>query len=192
MKFKKFIRTIFLIVSIFLLGCDSTKNDWEKAQQNNTVESYTEFLFKHPNSEFSENARKQMGKIELELKKMVLPIDLIIVIGFYNEYYHSLGSYYYKLSSNVKKLAEDNKDVLIYIPPTTIFDCDSMGVHTNFNEGWMEPFKVLSNKKELPIYFRKGEIGLQKGEIYVKDSTEAKIGNKVFIFVGGKWKVLRN
>lgn len=57
------VRGLFLLYSFFLIGCDSIKSDWEKTERSNTVESYQEFLSRHPKSEFAEYARKRIGEI---------------------------------------------------------------------------------------------------------------------------------
>jgi len=66
-------RWSFVIVLIFwvgsLVGCATTKGDWQNATQLNTVEAYKEFLLKHSQSEFSNSARKNIEKLEWESAK---------------------------------------------------------------------------------------------------------------------------
>lgn len=53
------IMTVGLLVGLFV-GCATVKGDWEKAQRLNTVEAYQRFLNKHPQSEFSNGAKRHI------------------------------------------------------------------------------------------------------------------------------------
>jgi len=58
-----------LIISLVLVGCATTKGDWQKAVELNTVEAYKEFLLKHPQNEFAGIARKNIERLEWESVK---------------------------------------------------------------------------------------------------------------------------
>ena len=51
---------LILLFALLLTGCATTKGDWEKANRLNTAEAYEEFLRKHPESEFTEEAKKRI------------------------------------------------------------------------------------------------------------------------------------
>lgn len=54
-------RWILVLLLVFgLMGCCTTKIDWEMARGINTFESYQEFLKKHPDTEFSEEAHAKL------------------------------------------------------------------------------------------------------------------------------------
>ena len=57
-------RTIFIFL---IIGCATTKEDWQKAESINTEQSYKEFLKKHPNSDFfSSEAIARIEKFDWE------------------------------------------------------------------------------------------------------------------------------
>ena len=64
------VTVLSIIVSLFLSGCATTKGDWEKTSQINTVEAYREFLHKHPQSEFSLQGETRIEQIEWEKTKL--------------------------------------------------------------------------------------------------------------------------
>jgi len=49
-----------LIISLCLIGCAATQEDWEKAQAEDTAQAYREFLEKHPSSEWADAAKHKM------------------------------------------------------------------------------------------------------------------------------------
>jgi len=55
---------LMLIMALLFVGCATTKGNWQKAAQLNTVEAYKEFLLKHPQSEFINLARKNIEQLE--------------------------------------------------------------------------------------------------------------------------------
>lgn len=56
---KKWILTLVMIFT--LLGCATTRKDWEKTQSLNTMDAYHEFLKKHPESPFTEEATEEIA-----------------------------------------------------------------------------------------------------------------------------------
>jgi len=52
-----------------MVGCATTKGDWKKAQSLNTVEAYQEFLRKHPKSEFTNEAKRNIMKLHWQRAK---------------------------------------------------------------------------------------------------------------------------
>ncbi|MFP3871161.1 MAG: tetratricopeptide repeat protein, partial [Syntrophobacteria bacterium] len=60
-------RWVFVVMLSFMFaGCAATRAEWKKAQSADTVESYKEFLTKHPESEFAAEARIQIERKEWE------------------------------------------------------------------------------------------------------------------------------
>ncbi len=57
--------SIILCSVIFIFGCNSVKDDWEKAKQSNTINAYDEFLIIHPNSEFDSLAKGMKASMEI-------------------------------------------------------------------------------------------------------------------------------
>jgi hypothetical protein len=51
---------LITIIVFGLIGCSTTKIDWEIANRVNTAKAYQEFLHKHPDSEFSKQAQAQL------------------------------------------------------------------------------------------------------------------------------------
>lgn len=60
--------TVALLVSL-LTGCATTEGDWRKTQRANSTHAYEKFLKKHPNSEFSNEARKRVEELEWSTAK---------------------------------------------------------------------------------------------------------------------------
>lgn len=53
-----------LVLLIVILGCSSDKRDYEKAMQANTIQVYEEFIRKHPDSRFVEQAKGKIDSLE--------------------------------------------------------------------------------------------------------------------------------
>lgn len=53
-----------VLVILVLTGCATIKGDWEKAKGLNTITAYQEFLQNHPQSEFSDDAKHRIEKLE--------------------------------------------------------------------------------------------------------------------------------
>jgi len=86
-----------------MISCNNPKRDWESAKQKNTIDSYKDFINKHPNSEFTSEAKKKLlglefywkdgflekkyyedqTKIESAFQEIVNP-DNAVLIGFKN------------------------------------------------------------------------------------------------------------
>jgi formylglycine-generating enzyme required for sulfatase activity len=54
---------IVLLASLFLTGC-AERNDWKKAQQTNTLDSYQKFLKNYPSGKYVEKAKLAMDELE--------------------------------------------------------------------------------------------------------------------------------
>ena len=64
---KKLIFILFILT--FSLASFAQKGKYKKAQKTNTVESYQDFLNKYPDSEFSDDAKSNLLKLEYEKAK---------------------------------------------------------------------------------------------------------------------------
>jgi len=62
-------------VFILVAGCQFEKRDWTKAQAANTIEAYTVFLWKHPEGQFADMARKEVERQEWKLAVSSNTID---------------------------------------------------------------------------------------------------------------------
>ncbi len=70
---QKWILVVFL--SLTLVGCATTKADWEKSQKLDTVCGYQEFLKKYPRSEFADEAKHRIENLEWQRAKLIDTIE---------------------------------------------------------------------------------------------------------------------
>ena len=54
-----------LILSLVIIGCNSAEKDYEKAQQENTVEAFEKFIEKHPKSDFVSEAKSSIEFLKI-------------------------------------------------------------------------------------------------------------------------------
>lgn len=57
---------VCFLLLIAVSSCNSEKNDWEKASQENTIEAYENFINKHAKSEYFGEASKKLENLEWE------------------------------------------------------------------------------------------------------------------------------
>jgi len=57
---------IIIVSSIGLIGCTTTNIDWEEAHNIDTPKAYKDFLNKHPQCEYSEQARTRLETLYYE------------------------------------------------------------------------------------------------------------------------------
>jgi len=95
---------IFFIVSLLTIACDTAKKDWEKAQAEDTIAIYEEYLQKHPEDE---NANKAHNRLEY----LYRPIDWqkaqeANTISAYEDYLknHPKGEYANKAQGELNEL----------------------------------------------------------------------------------------
>ena len=60
----------FVLLAL-LVSCDRSSQDWAKAEQENTVQAYREFIATHPESPLSGQARERIEEIHFESAKSV-------------------------------------------------------------------------------------------------------------------------
>lgn len=58
-------RFIVFFVSLILLSCASPEKDWQLAERDDSQNAYLEFLAKHPDSEFAEQARRRINELKV-------------------------------------------------------------------------------------------------------------------------------
>lgn len=89
------------IMALVLVGCATTKGNWEKAQRLNTIKAYQEFLQKHPQSEFTAEAKHQIQNIDWQ--KATRLDTLESYQEFKNKYPHS--KFIHEAEARIDKLA---------------------------------------------------------------------------------------
>ena len=57
---------ISILFAIFLTMCSSPESDWQKAEENNTIEAYQSFLNKYPESSYASEVQEKIGKLIFE------------------------------------------------------------------------------------------------------------------------------
>jgi hypothetical protein len=98
------------------------------------------------------------------------------------------------------KISDRLKSLLKKYDVDTVFGVASAGT-TYLNKGkgfaielkhdWSVPFNFTAAKLPL-VKFRRGEVGVFETEIYVKDGTEALVGEKAYVFANKRWTRLVN
>ncbi len=58
-------RFIVFFVSLMLLSCASPEKDWQLAERDDSQNAYLEFLAKHPDSKFAEQARLRINELKV-------------------------------------------------------------------------------------------------------------------------------
>ena len=65
----------------------------------------------------------------------------------------------------------------------------SGGGGVELKDDWSVPCSFTADKIP-PVKFRKGEIGLFKGNVMVREGTEALVNDRAYVFTNGKWTAL--
>jgi hypothetical protein len=68
---------VSIIMGVFLAGCDRTETDWMQAKQANTIPAYTEFLAKHSQGPFADEAKKAIDEIQWQAAKASDTVEAI-------------------------------------------------------------------------------------------------------------------
>ena len=63
------------IISLFLFGCATVGKDWKSAQETNSIQSFNEFLEKHPQSEYTKEAKFKIENLYWESAQESNSID---------------------------------------------------------------------------------------------------------------------
>ena len=96
---------VVLFCLLALIGCATTKGDWQKATQLNTVTAYKEFLQKHPESKFIREAKHRIEELEWnEAQKL----DTIEAYQWFLRKYHQ-SKFAAEARARIKKLQAEEK-----------------------------------------------------------------------------------
>ena len=57
--------TFAVLCALVLAACSNPEKDWEIAQRDDTPEAYLEFLARHPNTEYLEQARARVAELKV-------------------------------------------------------------------------------------------------------------------------------
>lgn len=103
-----------LILSFLLIGCNSAEKDYEKAQQENTVQAYEKFIEKHPQSDFVNDAKSNIDFLSIVLgfgrcdpvifKPIITPLTMKISLITYVPY-GPVQSYKLQIISNEEQIS---------------------------------------------------------------------------------------
>lgn len=63
------------------------------------------------------------------------------------------------------------------------------GEAVELKDDWSAPFSFTAAKIP-PVKFRRGEVGIYKTEIFIKEGTEALVNEKAYVFANNKWTAL--
>lgn len=66
------VRVVLVVVACIAGGCASTRGDWSRAQQANTLDAYVTFLRGHPSSEFTAEAESRIRDIDRDVREALL------------------------------------------------------------------------------------------------------------------------
>lgn len=78
---KKLIIPLFLCFLVFI-SCSSVKEDWQKAESENSVQAYQEFVVKHPNNTLAAEAKQKIMELsfaEAEAKETPQALNKFII-----------------------------------------------------------------------------------------------------------------
>jgi hypothetical protein len=92
-----------------------------------------------------------------------------------------------RLKTLIKKF--DAEMVMGMISAGTEFRNLAGGEAVALKDEWSAPFNFTAAKIP-PVKFRKGEVGIYKTEIFVKEGTEALVNEKAYVFTSNKWTAL--
>ncbi|MCU0577594.1 MAG: hypothetical protein MUD15_12355 [Desulfobacterota bacterium] len=110
---KKFCLCFVFIFSLGIAGCSTVHIDWDMATAINTMESYDEFLKKHPDTEFTQQA---LAKVEpMRFQKAVEEGSAKGFSAYLARY--PQGSYAREIRSRLKTLRCSDKTLLRNDPP---------------------------------------------------------------------------
>ena len=173
------------IVIFFLIGCDKTKEDWENAKFENSIESYQEFINKYSEGIFSDSARIILEQKYFEKAKFTNTVDAC------KEYLnlYPTGNYYKEINLRLK-LREPIKIIL-----DEYYGKDSLTIKTNL-EKFLDRagFKpIFSGDKNHISVLRIKIRGRPKGSYYtgqwgniILPSSSPFLKGPPFLYIGAK------
>jgi hypothetical protein len=66
METNSLLKSLFFVSLILFIACDSSEKSFKKAQNENTIQSYENFIIKYPDSELIEEAKLQIKELHLK------------------------------------------------------------------------------------------------------------------------------
>jgi outer membrane protein assembly factor BamD (BamD/ComL family) len=57
-------KLFFVLLIVIMFGCASIAHDWNRTSQVNTIESYQSFLNRHPESQFTNEAKNRLSLLK--------------------------------------------------------------------------------------------------------------------------------
>ncbi len=79
--FSLFTILFVVLLIIFTQGCATIQNHWQVAQSTNTIRSYEDFLERYPDSEFVDDARKNITTIKEQIKQLDKAVRNVLPSG---------------------------------------------------------------------------------------------------------------
>ena len=73
----KAIKLINVLIVTILFGCASTQKDYIRAKDENTIQAFTEFLNKHPDSKFKDEVKTKINEIQIMKEVLFKKLDEI-------------------------------------------------------------------------------------------------------------------
>lgn len=55
---------VLIIFTTMAISCNTVERDWKKTNRENSVEAFTEFIGKHPESEYADSAKMKILQLE--------------------------------------------------------------------------------------------------------------------------------
>lgn len=93
---------VYLLVVFLIVGCATTKRDWENTQNLNTVNAYQEFLSAHPKSSYTVEAETRIENIYWE---KAVQLNTINAYKNYLDSYPN-GAHNINATQNIEKLTQ--------------------------------------------------------------------------------------
>jgi len=121
---RKVIGSFFILLAFLAnTGCSNLQKDWQTAEKLDTIEGYTSFLKKYPQSQFAEPANKKI----IELKRsVIIPVQAID-----NESGPSISRFLVFIDKNRILMARGKQDMRIQMS----FGMHGQMISNNWGEG---------------------------------------------------------
>ena len=63
--------SLLIFIALITISCNTVERDWEKANDENSIESYNEFISNHPDNEYIDDAKIKIEQFEWENAKVI-------------------------------------------------------------------------------------------------------------------------
>jgi hypothetical protein len=170
-------------------GCSRSEREWKEAVKENASASYQSYLAAFPHGKHAAEARQKLDEIkEAQQRVATEPIDTTIAVWMTGvaAQLSAPCEVSQRLRALIKKY--DAETVMGFVGAGTTIQYKRKGLAIELTDDWGIPVHVSTTK--IPIVkFRKGEVGLEDGEICVKDGTEALVADKAYTFTNHQWVI---